>query len=109
MHLFLLHAHWINWLEAHMFACPSVRYFRLECPGCGMQRSVIALLKGEYADSLQLYPALIPMIALILYTGAHLLYPFSKGTKIILILQIVVVSVVVAHYIYKIFHYQIIH
>ena len=55
--LITLYVSWIKWLEANMLTCPSVKYFSIECPGCGMQRSMIALLKGNFSGSLVMYPA----------------------------------------------------
>ena len=37
----------IDWLEAHMMSCVFIKYLNIECPGCGIQRAFIALLKGE--------------------------------------------------------------
>lgn len=72
-----------------------------------MQRSLIALLKGDYFSSLQLYPALLPLIILIAYALLHLRYEFKTGAKKIIIIQVVVVTIITAHYIYKINTHQI--
>jgi len=50
----------IDWLEAHMGTCAFVTYFNIECPGCGIQRAFIALLRGDTALSFRLFPALLP-------------------------------------------------
>ncbi|HRO45099.1 DUF2752 domain-containing protein [Agriterribacter sp.] len=105
-HLIALHI-WVQWLEAHMLICPSVKYWGMICPGCGMQRSLIALLKGDFLSSLLLYPALLPLIILIAYALLHLKYKFTGGAKNIIVMQVVVVSIITAHYIYKIYTHQI--
>jgi hypothetical protein len=92
-----------------MLTCPSVKYLHIDCPGCGMQRSAIALLKGQFLSSIDLYPALIPLMLLVVYTALHLISKFVNGAKIIVALQAIVTSIVIAHYIYKIIHHQIIH
>mgnify|MGYP003417009571 CR=1 FL=1 len=97
-HLIVLNA-WAQWLEARMLTCPSVKYWNMECPGCGMQRSLFS--------SLQLYPALIPLITLFTYTLLHLKYNFTGGAKNITVMQVAVVSIITAHYIYKIYTHQI--
>lgn len=99
--------HIIQWLEGHMLTCPSVKYLHVVCPGCGMQRSGIALLKGNVAESVYLYPALLPMLALCVFAVLHLFMKFSYGGKIIIALQTTVVAIVLVHYIYKILHHQI--
>ncbi len=98
---------WVQWLEAHMLTCPSIAYWGIGCPGCGMQRSLIALLKGDFFSSLQLYPALLPLMILIAYSLLHLKYKFTGGAKNIIVMQVVVVSIITAHYIYKIYTHQI--
>ena len=107
--LITLYVSWIKWLEANMLTCPSVKYFSIECPGCGMQRSMIALLKGNFSGSLVMYPALLPLLLLCGYFLHHLKYKFSNGSKIIIGLQMAVVSIITAHYIYKIVTHQIFH
>ena len=98
---------WVQWLKAHMLICPSVKYWNMQCPGCGMQRSMIALLEGDLFSSLQLYPALIPLITLFTYTLLHLKYNFTGAAKNITVMQVAVVSIITAHYIYKIYTHQI--
>ncbi|PWU02121.1 MAG: DUF2752 domain-containing protein [Bacteroidetes bacterium] len=107
--LFLLNTYLggIGWLEKHLLTCPSKKYLHMECPGCGMQRSGIALLKGDFLHSVILYPALIPLIFLLIYGALHLRYKFSNGSRNIFILQVGVVSIIVLHYVYKIFNHQI--
>jgi len=60
----------IGWLERHMLPCAYKSIFGIDCPGCGFQRSFIALLKGDWKDSFLLYPATVP----ILFTAAFLLF-----------------------------------
>lgn len=107
--LFVHYILWGNWLENHMLQCPFVKYLHIECPGCGMQRSLIALCRGDIASSFALYPALIPLFVLLAYTILHLFYKFANGPKIIISAQIIVVSTVVVHYIYKIIHHTVFH
>lgn len=103
----LLFAEWINWLEHNLLQCPSVKYLHMQCPGCGMQRSFIALVKGDLFSSIQLYPALLPILILLIFTGFHFVYRFSFGAKLIMGLQVVAAAIVIAHYVFKIVNHQI--
>lgn len=91
----------VSWLESHQQACFYKKYLGIECPGCGMQRSFIELLKGNFIESLILFPALIPTIVLILFLISHLIFKFKNGASILKILFIINTSIVVLNYIYK--------
>lgn len=51
-----------NWLSRHSFPCMTKLLFGIDCPFCGFQRSVIALLKGDLSVCVTLFPALIPLL-----------------------------------------------
>jgi hypothetical protein len=97
----------VTFLEQHQLPCPSKALFHMECPGCGMQRSFICLLKGDLGNSLQYHPATIPMILLIAFAALHLIFKFNKGGKIIVILQLTVAIITLTFYIYKISQHKI--
>jgi len=95
---------WIDWLEQHLLVCPNKYFFGLECPGCGMQRSVIALLKGNILESLQLYPGLFPIIFTLVMLGLHLRYQYKNGAKILQYSYIVSLSIVIGSFVVKQVH-----
>jgi len=92
----------INWLEVNSQPCFYSAYLGIECPGCGMQRAFIELLKGNFPDSFILYPALIPSILLVILLVLHLIYKFRYGALSLKILFIINASIIVLNYIYKI-------
>lgn len=57
----------------------------LDCPGCGMQRAFIALLRGDFIESLEFNASLIPFIFTIVFTFCHLIFSFKNGPKLIVI------------------------
>ena len=73
-----------------------------DCPGCGMQRSFIELLKGNLADSLHLYPALLPTVFTLFFTGLHLFFNFKNGAAIIKYSFIFTIAIVLVSYLIKI-------
>lgn len=95
---------WIDWLEQHMLACPNKVFFGLECPGCGMQRSIIELLKGNFLESLKLYPALLPILFTLMFLGFHLRYKYINGAKILQYSYITSASIVLVTFILKQIH-----
>ena len=52
--------------------CPLLRLTGIPCPGCGMTRAVLALLRGDFAGALQLHGmvwSLPVLLLLFLYDG----------------------------------------
>jgi hypothetical protein len=91
----------IEWLESSMGTCTFRNNTGFDCPGCGMQRAFIELLKGNLFESIQLFPALIPMIFTLLFLVAHLIFKFRQGAMILKISFIFTMSIIVVFYIYK--------
>jgi hypothetical protein len=98
----------IEWLKTHLLTCPSKHFFYIDCPGCGLQRSVIALFEGDIAQSIQLYPATIPLLFTLIFTALHLKFKFKHGAAIIQWSYILTVSIIVIFYFYKIFTHKLI-
>lgn len=97
----------VDWLQEHMLACPSKKFLHMECPGCGLQRSFFALVKGDIGKSLALYPGLLPIMVMLVYTFLHLKYDFKSGARNIKALQIFAVVVIFIFYVYKIMNNKI--
>lgn len=92
----------VDWLQGHLLTCPSVYLFGVTCPGCGMQRSFIALLSGDIARSWHYHPATVPLLFLIVLLAAHLRFRFRWGAKILVGLQLLVAVLSISFYVYKI-------
>ncbi len=99
----------IHWLEKHMATCSIKSHTGIDCPGCGMQRSIIELLKGNIWESIQLYPALLPLAFMFTFLTLHLIFNFKNGAKILKISYIVIAAIVLISYFIKIFtHYKLV-
>lgn len=102
--------HWANitsWLEGHLLGCPFKRLTGLDCPGCGLQRSVIALLKGDIPGSLRIYPPGIFIVTVLLVLLLHLKWQFRHGAQLIKFLFIITAIIICCNYFYKIFTQQL--
>jgi hypothetical protein len=64
----------INWLQNHLLPCPFKYLTGIDCPGCGFQRAVIALLRGDLHQSFKLYPPAIPLLLFFAYGIADSLF-----------------------------------
>lgn len=96
----------IQWLEQHQMSCTFQKYFGVSCPGCGMQSALIALLKGNLWESIQIYPALLPMLSILGFLIIHLKCHFSWGAKILKYLFLISVVLIIIPYVYKLSCYN---
>jgi len=93
----------IHWLQNHLLSCPFKALTGIDCPGCGFQRSVISLLKGDLEKSWQLYPPTIPILLLFIIVAALYQFPVKKNAIIIKALIIFVGNFVMLSYLHKLF------
>lgn len=61
-----------------LFACRFARNLHFYCPGCGGSRALYALLRLDLLSSLAANPALLALLAVILYYGIAL-FRFGRG------------------------------
>ena len=66
-----------------------------------MQRSAIELLKGNFAESFHLFPALIPIMVMVGFLGFHLVFKFENGGTWLKYLFIGVAAVITISYVAK--------
>lgn len=91
----------INWLENHLLECFFKSHFGIECPGCGAQRSFIALLKGHITESFQYHAALIPFIITIILLLIQLKIKHVNGGKWVMWAFILTSTLTVIQFIIK--------
>jgi hypothetical protein len=94
----------LDWLQNHLLTCPYKAMTGNDCPGCGMQRSFLELLRGNLHSSFELYPALIPLLCTFLFLFLHLKFKFEAGAKVIMYLFIFSTAVVIISYVIKQVH-----
>jgi hypothetical protein len=91
-----------NWLEAHELPCMFKALTHFDCPGCGMQRSFILLLKGDVTGSFFMYPALVPVLVLFVFLILHVTLKFRQGPSILKFAYIICAGIILVSYIYKV-------
>lgn len=92
----------IEWLEKNMLPCPVHEYIGIECPGCGMQRAIIELLRGNLLSSFVAYPALLTLVVMLAYLALHLKFDFKNGANILKYLFILNAIIISLNYLLKI-------
>ena len=73
----------INWLQNHLLPCPFKYLTGIDCPGCGFQRSVVALIQGNFHQSFILYPAAIPLLLFFAYGIADKILKLDKPGNVV--------------------------
>ena len=91
-------------IEEYMLPCLNKKLFGLECMGCGLQRSIVLLFKGEFIAAFYMYPALYTLIALFGFIIINTLKNFKYGSKIITILAVLNVVIITTSYVIKLYY-----
>ncbi len=88
-------------LESYMIPCLWKKFLHIECMGCGFQRSLILLIKGEFQTAFHMYPPTFTLILLFLFLILHLKFRFKYGAKILLALFALNTLIIIINYILK--------
>lgn len=94
-------------MDSYLLPCPFKYLIGLDCPGCGFQRSVIALLSGDLKLSLSLYPPAIPLLVSVLFAGYAALFRKNMESKYLKVCYMITGFVIIINYTYKIFTHQL--
>ena len=87
----------IRFLEDNMGSC-LWKEMGFDCLGCGMQRSIILLLKGEFLASFYMYPPLFTLLIMFLFLLIHLKYTIKNGHKILIFLFVLNILITLVNY-----------
>ncbi len=88
-------------LEDYMLPCLNKKLFGLDCLGCGFQRSLLYVIKGDFIVAFNVYPAIYTLILLAIFLILNLKFKFKSGKKIIIIFTIINVLIIIASYFIK--------
>lgn len=88
-------------IEDYMLPCMNKKLFGVDCPGCGLQRSVVHLLKGEFVAAFEMYPAIYGLVSLIIFVVASQFIKFRFDTQIKIFLGILTAATIIISYALK--------
>ncbi len=88
-------------LEEYMMPCLSKSVWGVDCPGCGLQRSVAFLFQGEFAAAWDMWPAIYTIIPLFVFIFTDVFIKIKNINSIIIILSIASVILILTNYILK--------
>lgn len=89
-----------NWL----LPCPIKVVTGIDCPGCGFQRSLLALLQGHWYESYQYYPPTVPLLVLLLYVLLKNAFRFDRRDILMKVLAVACGWFVLGVYVMKLWN-----
>ncbi len=93
----------ISWLEQGELPCLFKKYFHIDCPGCGFQRSIIALLKGNIAKSFLLFPTTIVFMIFFIGLFINNKYQFADSKVFLNAGLLLIFTTFTGSYLFKFF------
>ncbi|MGI4805710.1 MAG: DUF2752 domain-containing protein [Janthinobacterium lividum] len=90
-----------KWSEKFLLPCPFKTLTGFDCPGCGFQRSVLALFRGDFSGSIHLYPATVPILFLSVFFLLKVRFALDKKGKLSRVLFVLTVFIVMVSYGFK--------
>ncbi len=90
-----------SFLEKNLLSCPWKQQLNIECMGCGMQRALIHVLKGEFTEAFYMYPAIYSLILMFSFLILHLKFDYNNGSKILVYLFSLNAIIIIISFILK--------
>ncbi|WP_229732468.1 DUF2752 domain-containing protein [Muriicola marianensis] len=84
-----------------MLPCLSKQLLGMDCPGCGIQRSVWLLFQGEFLAAFKMYPAIYPILGLFAFLLLDQFYKIKYANTVSIVLMISSVAMILANFVYK--------
>lgn len=88
--------------DSWMLPCMSKQIFGMDCPGCGIQRSISHLVHGEFVEAFFMYPGIFPLIFLFSFLTFDLFKKIKYGEQIKLWATIFTMGTIITSYIIKV-------
>ncbi|WP_372945800.1 DUF2752 domain-containing protein [Muriicola sp.] len=86
-----------------MLPCLSKQLLGMDCPGCGIQRSLWLLFQGQFLAAFKMYPAIYPILGLFAFLLLDQFYRIKYANTISIVLMITSVVMILANFVYKLF------
>jgi len=84
-----------------MLPCINKKLFGFDCLGCGIQRSIVFLLQGDFITAFKVYPAIYSLIIFIGFIFLNIKFNFQNSQIIIRLLLLINIVLIVGNFILK--------
>ena len=91
-------------LEKYMIPCLNKKLFGIECLGCGMQRAIVLILKGDFIGAFFQFPAIYTTLLFFGFVGLHFIDKGRNYHKLMVGVAILNAIIMIVSYIYKMVH-----
>ena len=89
-------------MEEFLLPCLNKQLFGFDCLGCGAQRALVMVFKGEFISAFRMYPAIYTILLLLLFLLVNLFVKFRGDWHVKAGLIILNVVIIITAYIYKV-------
>lgn len=89
-------------MEEFSLPCLNKQLFGFDCLGCGAQRALVLVLKGEFVSAFKMYPAIYSILLLLLFLVVNLFVKFKGDWYIKAGLIILNAVIIITAYMYKV-------
>lgn len=90
-------------LEVYYLSCSIREAIGVECPGCGTQRSLMALFRGDLLNCIAFNPSVLLFLLTFLFMLLHLKFNFRNGATILVGMFCVTVLTLILNFVIKLF------
>lgn len=88
-------------IERYLLPCLNKNIFGIDCLGCGLQRSFIQMIEGNFTSSFIQFPALYTTLLFILAVGLHFVDKSRNYSKLLIGTALANAIVMVSAYLFK--------
>lgn len=88
-------------MEDILLPCLNKELLGVDCFGCGIQRSLVLLFRGEFVKAFEMYPAIYTLLLLLLFLIVNIFYKFKNDILIRNILIAINLLIIIIAYFYK--------
>lgn len=84
-----------------MLPCLNKQLFGIDCLGCGAQRALVMVFKGDFSGAFKMFPAIYTILLLLLFVLTNLFFKFKGDWYVKAGLIILNAMIIIGAYFYK--------